>query len=54
MRGIVLLYSELAHYMLQSISTLTNEFDVTIFHWPINSEAPFDFGEFEKLTLIEK
>lgn len=41
---IVFLYSEMAGYFLACLRALSAKVDrITVFHWPVNPEAPFDF-----------
>lgn len=42
---IVFLYTEIAGYFLACARELAKRADVLIVRWPVNSEAPFNFGE---------
>lgn len=50
------LYSELAGYFLACAGTLHRVYgcEVHIIHWPINPEAPFEFGKYEGLHFYPR
>ena len=56
MRKILILYTELADYVLNSFSYYTNKYgdEIHVVHWPINDEAPFTFKEDNGVTLYNK
>jgi len=41
MKSIVILYSEIAAYAINCFNLLSEKHNVTLTHWPINPEAPF-------------
>jgi len=54
-KHIVFLYSEMAGYFIACLRTLAPEVDsVTVYHWPINSEAPFVFDPIPGVTFIDR
>ncbi len=54
--SIIFLYSELAGYFLSCLRALRNEFngEIYVVHWPVNSEAPFEFDFPEGVHFMEK
>lgn len=53
---ILFLYTELAGYFLACVRTLLEEHpvDVHIIRWPVNKEAPFNFGESSNISFYER
>ena len=51
---IVFLHSELAQYFLACLKCLAERAEITVFHWPINPEAPFKFKNLKEIKLVEK
>ena len=53
---ILVLYTELADYILNSFENYTDNIDAEfyVFHWPINSEAPFIINNSNKIKLYNK
>ncbi len=56
MHKIVFLYTEIAAYTLACLNALAKaeRCQVYLFHYPINSEAPFDFEIDKRITTFEK
>ena len=56
MHKVLVLYTELADYILNSFSYYAKEYshEVHIIHWPINNEAPFTLKEDKGITLYNK
>ena len=56
MRKILVLYTELADYVLNSFSYYTNKYgdEIHVIHWPINDEAPFTLKEDSGVILYNK
>jgi glycosyltransferase involved in cell wall biosynthesis len=56
MHKILVLYTELADYILNSFSYYAEKYsdEVHIIHWPINNEAPFSLKEGKGITLYNK
>ena len=52
-RRLLFLYSELAGYTLACLAELAREgHSVTVMHWPVNPEAPFQLADIEGVTFI--
>ncbi|MEO1452075.1 MAG: glycosyltransferase, partial [Bacteroidota bacterium] len=52
---ILILYSELAGYNLPCLQALASrETDIHLVRWPVNKEAPFDFGDIPGITVYER
>lgn len=56
MKKILVFYTELADYVLNSFSYFSDNYnsEIHVIHWPINSEAPFDFNKGSKIKLYNK
>ena len=56
MQKTLVLYTELADYILNSFDYFADKHnaEIHIVHWPINSEAPFNFKNSEDLKLYNK
>ncbi len=54
-KKIVFLYSEMAGYFIAAVKALVAQnVEVLVIHWPVKSEAPFDFSGIDDITLIDK
>lgn len=52
---VLILYTELAGYNLPSLKALAEgQIDIHLVRWPVNKEAPFDFGEIPGVTVYER
>jgi glycosyltransferase involved in cell wall biosynthesis len=51
---VLFLYTELADYFLKCCDELSKTHSVHIIRWPVNKEAPFNFGYREKIKIYEK
>ena len=56
MNKILVLYTELADYILNSFNHYTQKYssEIHVVHWPINNEAPFSFNEDNNIKLYDK
>lgn len=54
--NIVFLYTEVAEYFLSCLRELKNaeNVKVDVVRWPVNREAPFEFGEIESVSFHER
>lgn len=55
-KKIIFLYTELAEYFVSCLRELAknDKFDIYIFRWPVNKEAPFDFNIPQDVSLFTK
>lgn len=51
---ILFLYTELAGYFLACVNELSNQAEVHIIHWPVNTDAPFQFDFSPKVMWHER
>ncbi|UTW62705.1 glycosyltransferase [bacterium SCSIO 12741] len=51
---VLFLYTEIAEYFIACASELANQAEVHIVRWPLNSEAPFQFSNLDKLHLYSR
>ena len=51
---LLILYRELAAYTVECINKLAHHAEITLIHYPLNAEAPFQFNLDERIKRIEK
>ena len=52
---VLLLYSELADYLLSSLKSLNYEVnEIHVVHWPVNKEAPFKFNNIDDIKFYDR
>lgn len=51
---VLVLYRELAAYLVECLNKLAAQAEITLVHYPINPEAPFEFELDQKIKAIEK
>ena len=51
---VVFLYTEIAGYFMSCVKELAKSADVLVVRWPINKEAPFEFGDNVSVNIIDR
>jgi glycosyltransferase involved in cell wall biosynthesis len=51
---LLVLYRELAAYTVECLNKLANQASITLIHYPVNSEAPFEFKIDSRIEVFQK